>query len=188
MVQVAEEVQPATSVGRLAFSNEDYARLRADLQRAVNRICPRWLASRSDDLVQVAMMRIMEIQGKSEGNRELTSSYLYRVAYTALVDEIRRWRRRQEVPIEQATVEGRVTSESASPERVYAGREIGRSILDCLAQLGRPRRLAVALYLQGHTVPQASRVLGWSPKRTENLVYRGLADLRTCLASKGVTP
>jgi RNA polymerase sigma-70 factor (ECF subfamily) len=37
-------------------------------------------------------------------------------------------------------------------------------------------------------VPEASRILDWSAKRTENLVYRGLADLRECLTLKGMRP
>ena len=43
-------------------------------------------------------------------------------------------------------------------------------------------------HLQGHTGPQAAALLGWDAKRTENLVYRGLADLRQCLEAKGVKP
>jgi RNA polymerase sigma-70 factor (ECF subfamily) len=54
--------------------------------------------------------------------------------------------------------------------------------------MNRDRRLAVTLYLQGHTVPEAARILDWSGKRTENLVYRGLADLRECLMAKGMRP
>ena len=52
----------------------------------------------------------------------------------------------------------------------------------------RDRRLAVTLHLQGHSVPDAARVLDWPVKRTENLVYRGMADLRECLMSKGIEP
>ena len=48
--------------------------------------------------------------------------------------------------------------------------------------------MAVTLYLQGHSVPEAARVLDWPAKRTENLVYRGLADLRECLMKKGIQP
>jgi RNA polymerase sigma-70 factor, ECF subfamily len=46
----------------------------------------------------------------------------------------------------------------------------------------------VTLYLQGHTVPETARILGWDAKRAENLVYRGLADLRQCLMGKGHRP
>jgi RNA polymerase sigma-70 factor (ECF subfamily) len=48
--------------------------------------------------------------------------------------------------------------------------------------------LAVALHLQGHSVPDIGKLMSWAPKKADNLVYRGLADLRECLVSKGVKP
>jgi RNA polymerase sigma-70 factor (ECF subfamily) len=141
--------------------------------------------------VQSAIMRVMQIVDRQapdpEGNRRFASSYLYKVAHSALVDEIRRVRRRHETDLEEEGV-GPVAVTREDPERIAASREVGRGIQDCLSRMSRERRLAVALYLQGHSVPEASRVLDWSAKRTENLVYRGLADLRACLESKGMHP
>jgi RNA polymerase sigma-70 factor (ECF subfamily) len=163
--------------------------IRSTLVRAVRRICPAWLADRSDDLVQVAAMRVLSARPPGEGKSPLPASYLYKVAYSALVDEIRRLRRRPEAPLEDEATLGRAAAAPApDPEREYAATQVGRAIRDCLLGLVTPRRLAVTLHLQGHTVPQAAEVLGWDAKRTENLVYRGLADLRACLARKGVTP
>ena len=67
-------------------------------------------------------------------------------------------------------------------------REVGRGIQSCLLRMKRERRLAVTLYLQGHNVAEAARILDWPVKRTENLIYRGLADLRACLKSKRIEP
>jgi len=159
--------------------------LRATLQRAVRRICPRWLADRSEDLVQMAALRVLEARPPGEGNDRVAASYLYKVAYTTLIDEIRRLRRRPESPLDEA---GPRAVGEPGPDRALAGREAGRAIEACLAGLVEPRRLAVTLYLQGHTIPQAARLLGWGVKKTENLVYRGLADLRGCLNDKGVVP
>ena len=74
------------------------------------------------------------------------------------------------------------------PERVARAREIGRGILGCLKTLTPERTLGVALYLQGHTAPQTARILGWSLKKAENMIYRGMADLRGCLEGKGLRP
>ena len=52
----------------------------------------------------------------------------------------------------------------------------------------RPRRLAVTLHLQGHSVPEVGRLMGWSAKKADNLVYRGRADLRECLELRGIRP
>jgi RNA polymerase sigma-70 factor (ECF subfamily) len=46
----------------------------------------------------------------------------------------------------------------------------------------------VTLHLQGYSVAEAAALLAFGLKQTENLVYRGLADLRRCLAAKGLAP
>jgi RNA polymerase sigma-70 factor, ECF subfamily len=169
-------------------TEEDYDRLRADVARVVAYVCPPELASRSDDLIQAVVIRVVELQRKREGSGEFSSFYLRKAAHSALVDEIRRQRRRPEVPLtEEREVAGPAAAQP-DPERRSAGRQLGRAIRDCLKTLVRPRRLAVVLNLQGHSVPEVGRLLGWTPKRAENLVYRGLADLRGCLERKGVTP
>ncbi len=169
----------------------DVTALRRDLMRAVARVCPAWLAAQRDDLVQAALMRLMQRfnrpAAEGEGDRAFTSSYLHKVAHSVLVDEIRRVRRRRETDLDEGTVE-QTTASAADPERTAESVEIGRGIQCCLAGLTQDRRLAVTLYLQGHSVAEAARILEWSPKRTENLVYRGLADLRVCLISKGIEP
>jgi RNA polymerase sigma-70 factor (ECF subfamily) len=134
-------------------------------------------------------MRIMHVlsgpNAESEGEPTLTPSYLYKVAHSTLIDEVRRVRRQRETALDEGMVASMPVAQE-DPERRAASREIGRGIQDCLSRLKRERRLAVTLYLQGHSVPESSRLLDWSAKRTENLVYRGLADLRECLTSKGL--
>jgi RNA polymerase sigma-70 factor, ECF subfamily len=170
-------------------SELDLEGLRRDLKRAVAQTCPRWMTDRSEDIIQVAMMRILDIYRKREGNAELSSFYLRKAAYSAVVDEIRRLRRRQEVPLENESSEVvyEPVAESPDPERNAAARQTGAAIRDCLGRLVRPRQLAVTLNLQGHSVPEIGKLLGWTTKKAENLVYRGMADLRGCLHAKGVS-
>jgi RNA polymerase sigma-70 factor, ECF subfamily len=135
------------------------------------------------------VMHVVEAQADPDRDRSLATSYLYRVAHSALVDEIRRVRRRREEDLNDEEVDARpATRQSPDPERLAASHEVGRGIQECLSRMNPDRRLAVTLYLQGHTVPEAARILDWSGKRTENLVYRGLADLRECLMAKGMRP
>jgi RNA polymerase sigma-70 factor (ECF subfamily) len=168
----------------------DFSQLHRDLVRAVGRVCPRWMADRADDLVQVALMRVMEIRRRREGTADFSPFYLKKAAYSALIDEIRRLRRRQEVSIEAGGEETATAFDPAAPEpdpeRASAGRQIGRAIRDCLGGMVPPRRHAVTLSLQGHSVPEIGRLLGWTGKKAENLVYRGMADLRECLEGKGI--
>jgi RNA polymerase sigma-70 factor (ECF subfamily) len=169
-------------------TEEDYHRLRADVARVVAYVCPPELASRSDDLVQAVVIRVVEVQKKREGSGEFSTFYLRKAAHSALVDEIRRLRRRHEVSLTDESEDAGPAAAQPDPERHSAGKQLGRAIRDCLKTLVRPRRLAVVLNLQGHSVPEVGRLLSWTAKRAENLVYRGLADLRGCLERRGITP
>ncbi len=176
----------ARGPGPSRVPEDDYAQLRADLVRAVARVCPPRMNDQAEDIVQVALMRLMEIRRKNEGKAEFSALYLRKAAYSVVIDEIRRLRRRQEVPLDDEHPEAEPAAEIPDPERQSSGREIGAAIRDCLGRLIRPRRLAVTLHLQGHSVTEVAGLLGWSPKRADNLVYRGLADLRGCLDAKGI--
>ena len=167
---------------------DDYRWLRQKLVQAVQRFCPSWLASQRDDIVQSAMIRILEIREKGDGTKVLDSFYIRKVAHSVTVDEIRRAGRRRETLLAEADPAEMMQINELTPERQTAGREIGDAIRNCLTRLVRPRRLALGLFLLGHSVSECSQQLGWSYTRVENLVYRGLADLRRCLTSKGVTP
>ena len=166
--------------------------------KAVARLCPGWLASQRDDLVQAAVMRVMKILEQQahtgEGDQPLAASYLHKVAYSALVDEIRRTTRRRETDLEDAAVE-HVAVTTQDPELVAASRQVGRGIQDCLSNPGLPVRIAARSPPRRHSVPpgpygarETARVLEWPAKRADNLVYRGLADLRQCLLAKGMRP
>jgi len=176
-----------------APSDSRWVALAATMARAVRRQCPPWLADQAQDIAQAALAKVVALDKAAEGKRPLTSFYLHKVAHSALVDEIRRRKRRREVSIEAPTEGGEQARPfephaQGDPESHTSYRQLGVAIRACLASATRDRRLAVVLYLQGHSVPEASRILGWDVKRTENLVYRGLADLRQCLLGKGHRP
>jgi RNA polymerase sigma-70 factor (ECF subfamily) len=182
-----------TDVRASATDDARWTTLRQALARAVRRQCPQWLSDHAEDLVQSALIKVMTMPGAGEGTRGLSSFYLYRVAHSALVDEIRRRRRRREVSLEvddpqdsqSLTIEPKA---AGTPEQDAALRELGSALRECLLSMSDDRRQAVTLYIQGHSVPEAARILGWPAKRTENLVYRGLADLRLRLKGKGHAP
>src|SRR5262245_29666845 len=185
-VAFAADAEPASSDSR-------WQSLVATMARAVRRQCPPWLADQAQDIAQAALAKVVALDKAAEGKRALTSFYIHKVAHSALVDEIRRRKRRREVSIEAPAEDGAEPRPfepraHGDPESPTSYRLLGLAIRACLSAANRDRRLAVVLYLQGHSVPEAARILGWDVKRTENLVYRGLADLRQCLLKKGHRP
>jgi RNA polymerase sigma-70 factor (ECF subfamily) len=160
--------------------------LRQQLRANVGRYCPRWLSDQTDDIVQVAWLRLRQALEKDEGNRPPGASLVSRVAYCATIDAIRRQRRRREVPVSDAPE--MIQTATVDPARASAALEIATGIRSCISRLSERRQVAVTLYLQGHTAPETGRILGWKLKKTENMIFRGMADLRRCLAGKGLKP
>jgi RNA polymerase sigma factor (sigma-70 family) len=158
--------------------------LRRDLERAVRRVCPRALAEDAEDLVQESFIRLLRA-GKLGNAGNVSAAYLKKVAYSAVIDEIRR-RRRQvpasagpDVDIEAAPDETR----SATPETA-----LGNAMEVCMQRLQDDRRRALTLHLLGYGGAEVARMLECNAKRAENLTLRGLAQLRECLQGMGVSP
>ncbi len=171
----------------LTVNDQFLTELRRRISQAVFRVCPGWLSSHAEDIVQTAIMRVLDAAGKrGEEKPDLSAVYLERAAYSATVDEIRKHRRRRENPVTDERSIQRGATDRADPEMLAASREIAAGIGHCLSGLPSLRRLAVTLHLQGHSVSEVAAILRWRFKRAENLVYRGLADLRRCLTLKGL--
>ncbi|HMF07539.1 MAG TPA: RNA polymerase sigma factor [Thermoanaerobaculia bacterium] len=162
--------------------------LRRQLARSVSRICPGWLAASRDDIVQVALLRLVQTGEEAERSAPYPSSYLRKVAYSAMIDEMRRLRRAREVALDPEQEDRPALDTGSNPERNRAGREIGLAIEVCLSGLRQERRMAVTLHLLGHSMGEIAKLAVWNLKRAENLVYRGLDDLRACLTAKGLAP
>ena len=176
--------EPARAVEKIVqVLPDDYRELRADLVRAVRRVCPTWLSQDADDLVQESLIRVLQRQRRGEQAIEISTAYLKKVAYSAVIDEIRRRRRRveagerSEVPVE-ALVSG--TDQ-------FGDAAIGEGIRRCLEQQNLDRRRALTLYLLGNSIDATARLLQSTQKRAENLIYRGLQHLRKCLTEQGLT-
>ncbi len=172
------------------LSEEALSSVLQRMERAVRGMCPTWMADRRDDLVQVAVMRVMEISRKGEKSRNFNASYLWRAAHSAMIDEIRRMRRRNEVELEESSAsdDPQWVSDRASPERRAESRYLASELQDCLRGLAGSRKQAVTLHLQGYSPAESAPLLGWATKKVYNLVHRGLQDLRDCLDGKGIRP
>ena len=163
----------------------EYAKIRERLVRSVRHVCPAWLRDRADDIVQNALIRVLEISRARESSSPVPSSYLWKVAYSATVDEIRRLRRRPEVAWDAADPGGSHPVDPAGPEVDMALEELGAASEACLGALPEARRTVVGFHLLGYSAGEIAASLGRGEKSVRNLLHRGLVALRGCLAGKG---
>lgn len=164
------------------------AQIERPLTSAVRRACPSHMDADVDDVTQHALLRVHRALETAEGARSLAPAYLWRVAQTAMVDQLRKNQSRQRLWGRFAEVQTSRPQHEPCPETSLAEREIGRAIEVALETLIESRRRAVVLHLQGHPIREIAELLGGTAKRAENLVYRGLADLRARLTRMGLEP
>lgn len=167
---------------------DEFEEIRQVLVRVVSRICPTWLSRDRDDIVQEAMVRVMRAADRSGGDPAVSRTYLNKAAYSAMVDIIRKRRRDQERSIDDDSHPVELRASDPDPERGSFSTELGRAIRQCLQALIAPRRRAVTMALTGFGNREIAQLMGWKPKRAENLVSRGRADLRACLDRRGFAP
>lgn len=166
---------------------EELEEFRRYLRVAIRRICPRWLSNEVDDLTNGALLHVIDIASRRPSSAEFTRGYLSRVAFSHVIDEIRR--RRHELCGEDylADVDG-PPCDQPDPEKTLAMRELQRAIWSCLEKIAGARRLAAWLWLMGYRNPEIVDLTGWNDKQVENYVTRGRENLRDCLRGLGHEP
>jgi RNA polymerase sigma factor (sigma-70 family) len=165
----------------------DFTELRAILVRVVRRVCPSWMASQQDDLVQNACLRLAKKWSAGEESPAMGTSYLWKVAHSVVMDEIRRRRRRPEVELDRMS-HLQPASSRPTPEAAQAQSELSAAITAGLGRLNGARRWAVMLYLYGFSLQDSAKMLGWNAKRVDNQRYQGLGELRAYLRERGLEP
>jgi len=183
---VNELVAPGEGRSAEPVSPLDVERLQDVLSRAVRKVCPYWLAESRQDIVQNAVVRVVRKWKATEEPEALGASYLWRVAHSAVMDEIRRRRRHPEDAWEHPPEAP--SAGPTSPEERNAAQDLRGAIEEGLRLLPEDRRRAVALFLLGHGLEDSARLLGWKTKRVDNQRYQGLAALRRHLSERGYEP
>lgn len=140
-----------------------------------------------DEVLQEVRVRLWKSKASDEKLDGLSTSYMQRVANSAVIDMLRRRRARREEPLDETFDIPSVPSSLmvASPDRSEED-ELAHRLERALAQLPLNRRIVVQLHLEGYTRDDMARLTSWSEAKVRNLLYRGLDELRAHMrASSG---
>lgn len=135
-----------------------------------------------DEILQEIRIRLWKARGTTENLEGLGTSYLVRVATSAVVDRLRA-RRRHHVPLPEDDTplpQALQVAPVDDTDRAALAARLARA-LDGLA---RNRRIIVQLHLEGYDRMEMSGMTGWSEAKVRNLLYRGLDDLRAALETR----
>jgi RNA polymerase sigma-70 factor (ECF subfamily) len=135
---------------------------------------------RMDDALQEAYVRAYRALPRFRRDADL-GSWLYRIAYNACIDELRRAKRRPE-PVDAGDEQWAPPSRAAGPERVVAAADAaGRA----LAALPDDQRVTVVLVDgEGFDNVTAARILGVAPGTVASRLSRARAAMRRALGEE----
>lgn len=169
---------------------DEYGRL---IRSVIRKVCRSRPAIDQEDVEQEVKLKLWRLLSARTEIQHLPS-YVYRVAYSVAVDQLRKIAVRPEDQFfaaddgESTTGElDRVPASAAvEPERVAACREVAHIVNATVDALPDRRRQAVKLYLLGLNHFEIAESTGWSEATARNNLYRGLAELREALSARGI--
>jgi len=152
------------------------------VRAAVVRHPSRDAALAADDIEQEVRIRVWKVYCGDRKNR-LGTSYYYRVINSAIIDALRAWRgtlahaqRAEENELGDPLT--RIDSEQPTPDEAIERSEKSARLMARVDGLPDAQRRAVALFLQGFTVPEIAELTGCDENRAHNLTYRGIRLLK----------
>jgi len=146
-------------------------------------------ASEIDEIMQESRIRLWKTLGTSERIQRVPASYIYRTVSTAALDFLRRRTAKREDSLEERLQNGAgEPADSRDADTATRNQELQDLIMRAVELLVESRRSVVRMHLAGYDREEIQELLGWSEAKTRNLLYRGLADVRTTLAAWDVGP
>ena len=133
---------------------------------------------RMDDVLQESYVRAFRALPRFRGEARL-GTWLYRIVYNACIDELERWKRRAELPLDEV-------HEQADPRPDTAAALAQHDALSAaLAALAPQDRAALLLVdAQGFDYRAAGRVLGVPEGTVASRLNRARAEVRRTLAEE----
>lgn len=138
---------------------------------------------RAEDVVQETLVRAWRHPEALDPAKGPVRGWLARVAHNIVVDgERSRAARPREVG-------GDALETHPGQDETLRKAMLAWDMVDVLAELApHHREVLVAVYYQGHSIPEASRLLGIPPGTIKSRTYYALRQLKLLCAERGITP
>ena len=155
------------------------AELSLAIQTSVQSFHPQKLGIDPEDLIQEIRIKLWKIF-KSDKKIRNYSSYIKRVINSIIIDQIRISRRYEKIiDLEK---ERNFQDQGIDDFSIKKKKDINMAF-DSLIE---SRREVVRWYLYGLNTDEISKILNLNKIKTQNLLYRGVNDLKNILKSKGI--
>ena len=126
-----------------------------------------------EEVTQDVRVRLWNLIERDGIGADINATYAWRAASSAAIDLVRRDRMQRSAMT--------VTIEHAPMPHAPDDTDLLARLAEALRALQPSRRVAVRLHLDGSSLDEIAKTLGWTNAQARNQVYRGLADLKRIL-------
>lgn len=126
-----------------------------------------------DEVTQDVRVRLWNLIERDGIGADINATYAWRAASSAAIDLVRRDRMQRSALT--------VTIDHAPMPHAPDDTDLLERLDEALRSLQPSRRVAVRLHLDGSSLDEIAKTLGWTNAQARNQVYRGLADLKRIL-------
>jgi len=137
-----------------------------------------------DDLLQEIHIRVLKVCRTNGHGIRYFNAYLKKIVSSVFINEINRiTREHRALEWGAAYLSPKPGSNGRHPE---VEESLNAVLADSIAGLKESKQLVIRLRLEGFSFDEIARLNNWTYRKTCNTFYRGLKELKTRLAEKGV--
>lgn len=137
-----------------------------------------------DDISQEIRIKIWRLL-RNEKNIKNRASYIKKIVNSSVIDLLRKWKRDQGIMFVEKQKKVSETKKGY-PAVISLEENLSSTVAEAVDSLIESRRKVVRLHLMDMTIEEISLYFNWSMDKTRNLLYRGLADLKSFLKNKDI--
>jgi RNA polymerase sigma factor (sigma-70 family) len=175
-------------MSRMASSEDGIEKLVGDFSAfLVSRLntlgCQRYGIDR-DDLLQEIHIRLWKACTNGHGDVRNVKAYLRKIVQSVFINEINRINRESralEWGAAYLAPRGGGNGHDPAKDQALAG-----ILVDSLGRLKSSKQQVIRLRLEGFSFDEIARLHNWSYRKTCNMFYRGLKDLKRELGERGI--
>lgn len=168
---------------------EAFEKLIFDYQKKVFNLCYRYLENYHDasELAQEVFIKVYKSIDSFKGESSL-STWIYKIAASACIDELRR-RKRRIMPIEDydhINKKSELTDNHFSPHEQYEKNEVKREIQEAISQLSEEYKTAIILRdIQGFSYDEIASIVGIPLGTVKSRIKRARNAIKEYLSNGG---
>ncbi len=137
-----------------------------------------------DDLLQEIRIRIWKAYRSRGDDIQYFNAYIKKIVFSVFINEINRIKKEDKL-LEIARTNAS-QQDGSNEERLASHELLKKTLVASIGNINKSKQQVIKLRLEGYTIDQIARLNNWSYRKTCNMLYRGIRELKHEMRKKGI--